>query len=123
MRLPPEGLKGVRMAKTLFTTTPDKEKIARESNPLWNPISSTNATEPEDELWKAGWYLYLSKRLVPGLEQLSSMERTLPSNNLIRALRGKFLVFDRDKDYKAFDEEFPQLTKQIVADTVRLIDT
>ena len=83
--LPPEGQKGVQFMKTLLGGKSGVDDMDKDGNTDW--AAFTKSGSKDVEVWKPGWYLFMSKRLFPGMDQMMTMDNTLWQKYRLRLSR------------------------------------
>jgi hypothetical protein len=80
--LPPAGQKGVQFMKRFLGGNESKDSVYKDDKTDWSAF--TRSESRDVEVWKPGWYLFLSKRLHPGVDELLHMHSSLWYMNELR---------------------------------------
>lgn len=93
----------------------------KDSEPDWTAIAN-NPNLKDVEIWRPGWYLYMSKRFIPGVMEVSSMEDTLWKTQRARLAKVEYLKKYSKKSLKEVAEQVPDLLPTLEEDISRSLE-
>lgn len=117
--LPPEGQKGVHIAKSKVLFQPRKDKEP-EAEPDWSALA--NPVMKNAEHWRPGWYLFASNSLASSAERLQSMARPIHLDMELRLFREEWMKAYRQNNWKLIEEMTPNLREQAYEDTAHCLE-
>ncbi|KAI0090874.1 hypothetical protein BDY19DRAFT_905111 [Irpex rosettiformis] len=119
--LPPEGQKGAHFMKSFFGLKPSQDGD-KDGDSDWTAIAN-NPNLKDVETWRPGWYLYMSKRFVPAVTEIGSMEDTLWKTQRGRMAKTGYLKKYSKKSLKEVVEKEPDLLPNLEEDITRSLES
>ena len=108
--------------KSFFGLKPSQSRADdKEGHPDWAAIAN-NPNLRDAQLWKPGWYLYMSKRFVPGLSEVATMEDTLWKIQRSRMAKVEYLQKYSENSLKEVAEKEPDLVPEVNEDIARSLE-
>ncbi|KAI0688982.1 hypothetical protein BC835DRAFT_1283921, partial [Cytidiella melzeri] len=121
--LPPEGQKGAHLVQSLLGAKHSGKGTGDDggAEPDWKALASATGLK-DVQVWQPGWYLYMSKRLAPSVNELSSMQHSIWEDHKFRVNYEHYLKNHSHKSMKELADEFPGMMPGMAKDVARMVE-